>query len=470
MSTRNRSTSSTATEQHMPAEHPGTARQEGAFYDTPNPSEHFDPARTSLFPGTRSVQEIAGAREVVLNARYTSGSYSKLYNVSTRNPDELFAYGGYVSEQGGAYVAKLDADSLAEVWRAPLRLPDHWNYPGAMAVLGDGNVYAVAGNLLAKVNAETGEVRQLSLPQHKGAGGAAYNGFVVSPDGILFTKSLERGLPCQQSDLSENLGIPCAAYHKIPSFLVAVDTKSAEPTIVAQTEAVDFILSRISTERHGGVDHVYCPGLQKLWRYLFIGGQFVLDEAWGPVPYAGTGTPGTAPAIMGDWVIIQNDGFLSSLEPFTIWAINIHDSSRTFTFMPLEGYPMSQVGSKSAVDPENMRVYVGDWKAQMLLCLDFDPLRGFTTRWVQQQKMFCFPALCGDAANRQVVGTDYDSSYGDQVVWRDAATGEEVARSSYLDPNFNGSTVGPGVDGKFYYLAQTFKAVVELTPVPAPPR
>jgi hypothetical protein len=136
--------------------------------------------------------------------------------------------------------------------------------------------------------------------------------------------------------------------------------------------------------------------------------------------------------------------------------------------MPLEGYPMSQVGSKAAIDPENMRVYTADWKAQMLVCLDFDPARGFTTRWIRQQKMFCFPSLFGGTGNRQLVGTDYDSSYGDQVVWRDAATGEEVARSSYLDPNFNGSTVGPGFDGRFYYLAQTYKAIVELEPVPAP--
>ena len=63
-------------------------------------------------------------------------------------------------------MAKLDADSLAEVWRTHLRLPHHWNYPGAMAVLGDGHVYAVAGNLLARVDAETGEALQLTLPQH----------------------------------------------------------------------------------------------------------------------------------------------------------------------------------------------------------------------------------------------------------------------------------------------------------------
>ena len=434
----------------------------------PNPQEQYDSARTAWFRGTRTVQEIAGAPQVALNARYTSGNYPKLYNVSTGRPNELFAYGGYVSEKGGAYVAKLDADSLTEIWRAEMRLPDHWNYPGAMGVLDDGNAYAVAGNLLMKVNAETGEEYRLVLPQHPHSGGAAYNGFVVNPDGVIFTKSLERGQPCRQNALTQNLGIACAAYHKIPSFLVAVETKSGEPSIIDQTETVEFIMSRISTERRDGIDYIYCPSLTKLWRYTFDGRRFQLDESWGPVPYAGSGQPGTAPAIMGDWVIIINNGFVSSDEPFTVRAISIHDSKVQFAHMPLGAYPMSQVGSKAAVDPENMRIYAADYKAQQLVCLDFDPTGGLTTRWSQQQEMFCFLSLFGDAANRQVVGTDYNSTYGDQVVWRDAATGDEIVRSAYLDPMFNGSTVGPGYDGKFYYLAQTFQALVELTPVRAP--
>lgn len=434
----------------------------------PNPQEQYDSARTALFRGTRTVQEIAGAPQVALNARYTSGNYTKLYNVSTGRPNELFAYGGYVSEEGGAFVAKLDAGSLTEIWRAEMRLPDHWNYPGAMAVLDDGNAYAVAGNLLMKVDAETGDAHRIVLPQHRDSGGAAYNGFVVNPDGVLFTKSLERGKPCRQNALNQNLGIACAAYHKIPSFLVAVETKSGTPRIIAETETVEFIMSRISTERRDGIDYIYCPALTKLWRYTFDGRRFELDRSWGPVPYAGDGQPGTAPAIMGDWVIIINNGFVSSDEPFTVRAVSIHDSNVQFTHMPLDGYPMSQVGSKPAVDIENMRVYMADYKAQFLVCLDFDPARGFTTRWKQQQEMFSFLSLFGDAANRQVVGTDYNPSYGDQVVWRDAASSEEIVRSSYLDPMFNGSTVGPGYDGKFYYLAQTFKALVELTPVAAP--
>lgn len=364
-------------------------------------------------------------------------------------------------------MAKLDADSLTEVWRTHLTLPDHWNYPGVMAVLGDGNVYAVAGNLLARVNSQTGETQQLSLPQHDNGQGAAYNGFSVSPDGVIFTKSLERGTPCEQSGLMTNMGIPCAAYHQMPSFLVAVDT-SGEPRIITQIEATDFILGRIATERHDGLDFVYCPGLQQLWRYIFDGSKLELDMNWGPVPYAVTGTPGTAPAILNNYVIIQNDGFLSSMEPFTISAISLTDSLDTTKYKPLEGYPMSQVGSKSAVDTENWRIYTADWKAEQFVCLDFNPSDGFHTRWVQPQKMFCFPSLFGDKDNRQIVGTDYDSSHGEQVVWRDAASGEEIVRSTWLDPQFSGSTISPGYNGRFYYLAQTYQAIVELTPVPTP--
>jgi hypothetical protein len=158
------------------------------------------------------------------------------------------------------------------------------------------------------------------------------------------------------------------------------------------------------------------------------------------------------------------------MEPFTAWAVNIHDSNIAIPYMPLDAYPMSQVGSKSAVDPENMRVYAADWKAEKLLCLELDPQGGFKTLWSQPQKMFCFPSLFGDSGYRQVVGTHYDSNHGEQVVVRDATTGDEIVRSDWLDPQFNGSTVGPGFDGRFYYLAQTRQAVVELTPVPAPQR
>ncbi|HEX2081045.1 MAG TPA: hypothetical protein VHG08_25310 [Longimicrobium sp.] len=444
-----------------------TGPSAGAYYRSLNPFEHFDSARTALFPHTRTLQQIAGAEKVELEVRVAPREYPSLYNVATREPDELFAYGGYVSQGAGAYVARLDPATLEEVWRRHIHLPHHWNYPGVAAVLGDGFVYAVAGNVLARIHPETGEHRTITLPQHEGQGGAAYNGFVVSPDGILFAKSMERGHPCDQSGLQTNLGLPCAAYHNFPSFLVAVDTRDERMPIVAQVQTREFILGRIETERHDGVDYVYCPGIRNLWRYRFQDGRLELDLEWGPVEYVGKGQPGTAAALMNDWVIIQNNGFQSAMEPLTIWAIDRRDDRRAFRFQPFPGCPMSASGSKPAVDPENGRVFTAEFVGGWLAALDLDPERGFSLRWKVQQKMFCFAALVGGRDDRQLIGTDYDASEGDRAVWRDAATGALVASSPILDPHWNGSIVSPGFGGTFHYLGLKSQTLQQLRPVPA---
>ncbi len=450
-----------------PAALPETEPSAGAYYRSLNPFEHFDSGRTALFPHTRTLQEIAGAEAVRLVARVAPHEYPAPYNVATREANELFAYGGLVSQGAGAYVAKLDPATLEEAWRRHLHLPHHWNYPGVAAVLADGFVYAVAGNVLARFDPATGEHRTVTLPQHEGQGGAAYNGFVVSPDGILFTKSMERGHPCDESGLSTNLGLPCAVHHNLPSFLVAVDTRDERMPIVAQVETRELILGRIETARHDGADFVYCPGVRNLWRYRYEGGRLELDLEWGPVDYVGKGETGTAAALLDGWVIIQNNGFQAANEPLTITAVHADDSRRRFTFQPFPGCPMSASGSKPAVDPENRRVFTAEFVGGWLAALDFDPERGFSLRWKVRQKMFCFAALVGGRDDRQLIGTDYDPKKGEWAVWRDAATGELVASSPVLDERYGASIVSPGYGGTFHYLGLGSQTLQQLRPVPA---
>ncbi|MDB5073379.1 MAG: hypothetical protein JWM87_4490 [Candidatus Eremiobacteraeota bacterium] len=440
------------------------------YYSTVNPFENYDSRRTSRFPDTDAVEGSGGTGTRLIPDQRTDPKYPRLYNALTRRPDELFVSGGFVSEDLGAYVAALDPDTFEELWRTHIYIPDHWNYPGVAAVLADGNIYAIAGNRLASVH--DGHSHEIVLPQHDGQGGAAYNGFVVNPDGVLFTKSMERGQPCEQNGLAQNLGLVCAMYHNIPSFLVAVDTTKSYLPIVAQVETPEFIMSRISTERRDGIDYIYLPGITKLWRYTFQakgdGYAFERDLSWGPFDYVGTGMPGPAASILNDWVIIPNNGFMSQKEPFTIWAINIHDSSKTHKLMPLPAYPQCQIGSKPAVDPENSRVYLSDFYAGLALGLDFDPVSGFSKRWEQPQVMLSFWAVIGPPDNRQIVGTDYVTSGTesgqpeDQVVWRDADTGTEIARSGAADSHYNAQSVCPGFDGKFYYMGLPSNTLVEL--------
>jgi hypothetical protein len=383
--------------------------------------------------------------------------------VVTRDRDELFVYGGYVSEGNGAYVAKLDPVTLREAWRVYLRAArdDHWNWFGVVGVHGNGSLYAIAGNLLARINPHFGETLLTSLPEHPGQGGAAYNGFVISPGGVIFAKSMERGHPC---DGDKVLGLACCARNDVPAFLVAVDPGDLH--LKAQIETREPVIGRIMTEQHNGVDYVYCPGVTRLWRFIYKGDSFEPDPAWGPVRYVeGHDQPATGVGLMGDWAVFQTN-FLPSSAPLTIWAVNIQDSSQVHRIQPFPTATPSQEFSKPALDPEHMRVYTNDQLAGEVAALDFDSQRGFTLRWKARQRMESFWALTGDRAHRQAIGTDRTPE-GDRVIWRDAASGKEIARSAVLDQGTNAGIVCSGFDGRYYYMAEQSQKILEITPVAA---
>src|SRR5215467_15771182 len=84
---------------------------EKAFFNSVDSFENYDSGRSSRFPNTCTLEGITGSRLVSFNIRYSAPHYKILYNVATRRRDEIFAYGGFVNEGLGAYVAKLDAQS-----------------------------------------------------------------------------------------------------------------------------------------------------------------------------------------------------------------------------------------------------------------------------------------------------------------------------------------------------------------------
>jgi hypothetical protein len=53
----------------------------------------------------------------------------------------------------------------------------------------------------------------------------------------------------------------------------------------------------------------------------------------------------------------------------------------------------------------------------------------------------------------------------DRVVWRDASTGRELARSALVPVMTQGSAVQPGYDGSMYFPGST-GTLVRLTPAP----
>jgi hypothetical protein len=439
-----------------------TGPGDDGYYRTLAPFEHFNSLRTLRFPHTCPVEALANSTDVRVVTRESVSDYPHLYNAVTRERDELFAYGGLVSLGSGAYVAKIDPFSLCEAWRVSIQAPTkrHWNYPGGLAVHANGRLYAVAGNLLARVDAATADHRIVPLPEHPGQGGAAYNGFVISAGGVIFAKSMERGHGAEGEGIA---GLEQAARSGIPSFLVAVDPDSLET--LAVVEAPEPIIGRIAGERRDGRDYVYLPGITTVWRYRFTGTAFELDPDW-RVEYVPAGAePGTGVGLFGDWVIVQTN-FLVSKVPLTVWAIDRDDAGRAFTFQPFPDSTVSQEWSKATLDPENLQVFVEDQLACRTATLAFDPEQGFRLVWKTQETTASFSILIGDRVHRQIVGTAYTLE-GDRVIVHDAASGRVVALSEVVDSRPNGTQITPGFGGRFYYMAQSRQKVVELAMVSA---
>src|SRR5215213_5233733 len=104
-----------------------------------------------------------------------------------RSSGGLYVY-GYRPDAArqGAYVASVDPRTLRERWRTQIRdrsPPGQWSYPGVMAVHGNGFLYAVYGNVLVKLDPDSGRtLARRELPEDPALTGAAYNGFVILPD------------------------------------------------------------------------------------------------------------------------------------------------------------------------------------------------------------------------------------------------------------------------------------------------
>ena len=425
----------------------GTLRpgpSDGPYYRTVAPFEHDNSARTQVFPATCPVTS------AYVSARQAQTDFTTPYIAVTRNRDQLYVYGyGADAATQGGYVAGVDPRTLRQRWRTQIpdpSPPGQWSYPGVMLAHGNGFLYAVYGNILVKLDPDTGAVvHRRVLPEDPGGTGAAYNGMIVLPDGNLALKKIERG-PCT-STASPLSGLQCALANQLPSLLVIV-----EPDRLHVTDEQDLgqtVLGRIT---YGG-GHIYLAGQSTLSRYRYAHGRVRLDRLWGPVTYrTGAQTPGTGTGLLGDWVVVQTN-FLPSGAPLTVTAVSTKDDHRVFRTEPFPGQSMSWIVSKAALDVANRTVVTHDTDAGQMAALRLDPRHGFRTRWRRPLSSLDFSALIGDPAHRQIVIADRRDT-GESVVWLDERNGREVARSPTLsDVPAPGNIVTPGFDRRFFYVS-----------------
>ncbi|HEU4446278.1 MAG TPA: hypothetical protein VFR94_16520 [Nitrososphaeraceae archaeon] len=450
-------------------ENPGWAR-------TLMPAEHYDSARSELFPCSQFPGSLTGPNNVF--AYPSSDMWYAPFSMATRGVDEMYIYGGASGDAKPSalqpYVARVELGTLNEIWRTYLNninVTNDFSIAGAVYVLPDGSIGTTAGHKAYKLNATTGAVLAgLTLPTGDNPSrDSGFNGFSVFPgDGNLIFKSFNRPTGCELNGYSAAAyKCPGAPDSANPSVLVVVDPKT--------WKALDWIQStensagRITATEFNSKNYAYFAGTSSVFRYVWDGNNITLDETWGPVPYLKPGqTLSGSVMILGDWVVLTTNGNPSDV-PMSVVAISQSNASRVTKLdpIPLEPGQQSTYYAHGAVDPQNNRIYAMDAGVHKAFAVDIHPSTGnMSVAWVEPQWSQSYITLIGPSYNRVFVNTNMSSpltqnvsemmpwpdgaNYVEQIQWRDAETGKLLAASDFFPSAAAYATVPVGYGGLIY--------------------
>lgn len=480
------------------------------WYPSLAASEHYDSGRSHLFAQATFDGRFSGNNTVTTLKTHTG--YPSAWNVTYLDANNAFLYGGGSGNDFpssiGAYVAKIDPQTLEPIWYNQLidtAQNGEWDYPGALAILDDGFLYVIYGYRLSKLDPSTGDViATLVLPTGDGAPeDTAFNGFSATSDGTIVAKSFYRQAGCtaQGSDAlkkcpeGNNPGLrPCCPDPSdVPnSILVTIDPDTM--TVIDQTTLPADVIGRVTVGRYNGHDYVYLFVVNTFIRYTVDAGRLTLDSSWNPGTLLVAGqTAGWALVVINDWVVGQCNGLPGSAA-LSVFAVNQGDASNQFTLQPFVDDPIPPLvkaafatggpGGTQAVswnastvsaDLDTNLIYVQDALPGEVAAVSVRS-SGLRTVWKADQTTTEHIAIIGPRGQRVIVGSDIpgieipgDNSE-DQVVWRKARTGQEIARSPRLPAMTTGTMVQPYYFGDVFYPGLGGGTLYKLHPAPTRPR
>lgn len=418
--------------------------------------------------------------------------YPSGYNMAYLDSQNVFIYGGgYGDIPGsiGAFVAKVNPQTLEPIWYNQLintSQNGEWDYPGSMGILRDGLIYVIYGYRLSKIDPSTGiTMKTLVLPTGDGLpANTSYNGFNATPDGTLVMKSVYRQAGC--SIQGPDALLDCPDPTDVPaSILVSVDPNSM--TVIDTITLPAPVAARPTIGRNHGRTFVYLVEAKTLIRYQVKNGKFFLDESWNPGTVTLEGqTTATSYVVMDDWVVGQVNT-LPSATALSVIAINQSDASKQFSIQPFLGDPIPPLvaaafstaaeGGKPAIswapasvsaDPDSHLIYATDSLPGKIAAIRLTR-KGLKVAWKVDQTTTEFTALIGPKKKRVLVGTDIPGpeipghNLNDFAVWRNARTGEEIARSPLLPAMTQGTMIQPYYFGEMFYEGQSGE-LIKLKP------
>ena len=404
-----------------------------------------------------------------------------------------------------------------------------WDYPGAMAIENDGYIYVVSGYRIYKVEPAGGSVVDtLVLPTMvymrnnwpclpanydnfltDDLVNTSYNGINALPDGTIILKSLYRAADCECMNGSDAL-LGCPDYANVPqSVLISVNPHGTNGHMeIIQTIPLQFpAAARPTITHYNGVDYVYLlANTSTPVRYSVTNGIFTFDNSWLPPAVTNCGQQvGGSLIAMGDWIVGATNS-VPATEPLTVFAIHQGDASKYYSVQPYANDPVppelhaafataapnggsplctgspppcpmatpqqavSWADMSLEADPENGLFYGVETLARKVAAFRITG-SGIHTAWKETQTTTEWATLIGPKEHRVWVGTDIPvpeipgRNHTDMVVWRDARTGRELARSGELPYMTQGSAVQPGYGGSMFFPGAEGR-LIKLTPIP----
>lgn len=451
------------------------------WYPSISAFEHYNIGRSHVFPLAKFGGSLAGNNTV--DIRTSTQRYPSGYNMSYLDDENVFIYGGgYGDIPGsiGAFVAKVNPHTLEPIWYNQLIntfVNGEWDYPGSMAILRDGKIYVIYGYRLSKLNPETGEViKTLKLPTGEGRKeNTSFNGFNATPDGILIMKSVYRQAGCTIQGPDALLDCPDPT--DVPkSILVSVNPQTMK--VIDTITLPEPVAARPTVARYNGHTYVYLIEADTVIRYRIKNGKFIADNSWNPGVVTLDGqTTATSYVVMDDWIVGQVNT-LPSGTALSVIAINQGDASKKFSIQPFLGDPIpplvaaafataakdggpaiSWAPASVSADPDSHLVYATDSLPGKIAAIRLTPA-GLELVWKVNQTTTEFTALIGSEHKRVLVGTDIPgpeipgNNHNDFAVWRNAKTGEEIARSPLLPAMTQGTMIQPFYHGDMFFEGQ----------------
>jgi len=427
--------------------------------------EVYDSARTHLYGCAHFLGSMTSPNRVL--AYQSTDVYPTPYNIVTEGPNSMFIYGGGYGDNSaasGSFVASVQPGTLNERWRTVLintNATKEWDYPGVLNVMNDGSLMVIYGYHIAKLNPQTGAIEaSTTLPTGTSApADTSYNGFDALPDGTIIAKTVNRQKGCTENGFSAFLNCPNPT-DVPPSVMVAINPKTLK--VISQITLPEMIGGRVTTTVYNNHNYIYLPGTSKLYRYVFANGKLQADPTWGPVPYLKSGqTAGSAVAVMGDYVVTMTNGGSPTSTPMSVVAVSEADSTKVANLQPFasSGSKNSFIPSMVSVDPASHLIYVMDAGAGKIGAVAINN-GTLATRWTQDQTTLSFTTLIGPQDHRILIGTNIPIKFfkqlknysTEQVIWRDAATGKQLAASDQFPKMSAGILVTPGYAGLQYFL------------------